>query len=266
MRRSLLAAVLLGASSAGGVKAPPVARPGVPVRVAVDTSRGDYQLLVYAPAPGTEGTRPAGRGKTPLVLLVSGEGGWRSFDALLARILSEAGCWVGGVDALKYFWAPQDDRQTLSADFRSFADGLAKASGRKPRAPIILAGFSFGADLAPFLAASGGWDGRIRGLLMIAPDEVGSLEFRIADLLGFEPTDHSFRVGEALRGLRGTPVLLIHGENDSGSAAPRLLGQTPSRKKLSVVPGANHHFSGQEGALRRVLSEGMVWLLQGADR
>jgi len=49
----------------------------------VKTSRGEFQLLVFAP------DHPAA--DRPLVLLISGEGGWRRFDDLLAGFLAEAG-------------------------------------------------------------------------------------------------------------------------------------------------------------------------------
>src|SRR6185436_11995175 len=131
--------------------------------------------------------------------LVSGEGGWRSFDRTLARAFTEAGCWVGGVDALKYFWKPQDDRAALAADMRVFATALAQAAGAGADERVVLAGYSFGADIAPWAAAAGGWDGRIQGLVMIGPDEVGSLEFRVLEVLGFDSKAHVFSVVDAVR-------------------------------------------------------------------
>ena len=249
--------------------------------VTVTTSRGQYDLRVYPPrdppsipsaAPSTgRGSQsalpnsargdPTRLGELPLILLISGEGGWRSFDELLAGWLSEAGYWVGGVDALKYFWNAQDDRGILAHDFRAYTAALAKAAGRRSDSALLLAGFSFGADLAPWLAGAGGWEGRIHGLLMIAPDAVGSLEFRLSEILGFEAKDHVFQVAEALRGSAGTPVAFIHGAEDSKSAAPALSRAASDPKRLVSVPGANHHFSGKEADLRRAVSEATRWLV-----
>jgi len=162
---------------------------------------------------------------------------------------------------MKYFWNAQDDRETLADDFRAYAAALSRAAGRRSDSVLFLAGFSFGADLAPWLAGAGGWGGRIQGLLMIAPDAVGSLEFRISEILGFEPQDHVFQVADALRGSAGTPVTFIHGAEDSKSAAPALSRTAADPKRLIIVPGANHHFSGKEADLRRAVSEATRWLV-----
>jgi len=236
----------------------PASSTGAQPSVKVATSRGECTLRLYPAKPsGPEKPAPG-----PLILLISGEGGWRSFDVLLAGFLSAAGYWVGGVDAKQYFWNPQDDRHALAEDMRQYAAALARAAGRREDAPLILAGFSFGADISPWVAGAGGWGGRLRGLLMLGPDETGSLEFRLSEILGFEAKDHVFSVAEALRSAAGVPALFIHGEKDSKSAAPLLLGKAAEPKRLIVVPGADHHFSGREEDLRAALSEGLAWFLE----
>ncbi len=230
--------------------------------VPVTTSRGDFDMIVYAPAapdpaPGKPADPPDSR---PIVLIASGEFGWRSFDDVISGMLAAQGYWVGGIDAMKYFWEAQDDRQALSDDLKAYADALAKTANREPGAPLILGGFSFGADLAPWVAGAGGWQDRLRGLLLIGPDETGSLLFRISEMIGFKPKDHIFPVTEALQSAAGYPVLIIHGGKDSVSAGPMLAEKASEPKKLIVVPGAGHHFSGREEPLRDALREGMQWL------
>lgn len=227
-----------------------------PSNTTVETSRGEQALLVHAPVAVGGGDAPK-----PLVLLVSGEGGWRSFDALLARFLTEDGFWVGGVDAMHYFWKAQDDRQALAADMRAYAAALARAAGRDSGAPLLLMGYSFGADIAPWVAGAGGWEGRIHGLVMIGPDETGSLEFRVSELLGMQPSGHTFPVAQALRSAAGIPTLLVHGAQDADSAAPALIEVAAEPRRLSVIPGAGHHFGGHSEELHSALRDGLAWLL-----
>ena len=235
-----------------------------PVTVKATTGRGDFDVLLYLPTsaaasiPAAPSPGPCGK---PLVLFVSGEGGWRKFDDLVVGFLTQAGYTVAGVDATKYFWNAQDDRSAAASDFRSIASAAARAAECPQDASWILGGFSFGADLAPWLAGAGGWNPRPRGLVMIGPDETGSLQFRYTELLGFQPTEHIFSVAEALKSAAGIPVLIVHGEKDSSSAAPVLAAHAGDPKKLLTIEGANHHFSGREEQLRKALVEGIEWVL-----
>ncbi len=233
-----------------------------PATAPVETSRGEFRLLVYPPAAGRGADAP----RRPLVLLVSGEGGWREFDVVLAGWLRDAGYWVGGFDIKPYFQKPQDDREALARDVRAYAAALAGAAGAGPRAPVILAGYSFGADLAPWVAGAGVWEQGLAGLALIGPDEIGSLEYRIREMLRMQPTKHVFRVATALASAEEFPVLFLHGEKDKVSAAPALADGFRGRKKLVVVPGAGHHFSGHEAEARAALLDGIEWLTSEAER
>ena len=222
----------------------------------VATSRGDQVLRVYAPSnPGT----PADA--KPLVLVISGEGGWRAFDDQLATWFSSAGYWVGGMDCLRYFWKPQDDRRALSADVTLYAEALTRAAGARSDARIVLAGFSFGADLAPWIAGAEGQRSRIAGLVLIGPDPRGSLEVRVTEILGFAPKAHTFDTASALADARSIPVLFVHGGSDDDSAAPTLAAGFTGKKALAVVPGATHHFGGHEAGLERAVIDGLRQLL-----
>jgi type IV secretory pathway VirJ component len=240
---SLLLALSFSASRAAS---------GVTSSVPVKTSRGDFYLLVYAPKQDRE---------RPPVLLMSGEGGWRHFDQMLAGYFRDAGHWVGGMDTMKYFWHPQDDRQVLASDVRLYARELVKAAGRKEGSPVILAGFSFGADLAPWIAGAGGWESGLAGLVMLGPDQIGSLQFRVLEIFGMEEKDHIFPVADALASVKGVPILFIHGGKDPHSDAPPLFEKAPPPKRILTVPESDHHFSGHEEDLRVTLEKGLVWLL-----
>jgi type IV secretory pathway VirJ component len=222
----------------------------------VATSRGDQTLALYAPAAAADRA-----GTKPHVLVLSGEGGWRGFDVQLATWLSDSGYWVGGVDCLKYFRKPQDDRTELATDVARYADALARASGSAANARIVLVGYSFGADLAPWIAGAGNHDKRIAALVLIGPDLKGSLEARVVELLGFAPNAHTFDTEQALADARAISVLFLHGGDDNESAAPALAASFKGHKKLTVVPGATHHFAGHEDELKRALVDGLRQIL-----
>ncbi len=217
----------------------------------VATSRGDQPLTVYSPAPSD---RPVAR---PLVLVLSGEGGWRAFDIQLAKWLSDDGYWVGGIDCMKYFWKPQDDRAQLAKDVSSFAAALKRTSHAAAGTRVILAGFSFGADLAPWIAGAAPPELPVASLLMIGPDLTGSLEARVTEILGFKPSGHTFDTAKALAESRAVPVLFVHGGKDDNSSAPQLHQAFAGPKRLAVIAGATHHFAGHEQELRTAILDGL---------
>jgi type IV secretory pathway VirJ component len=214
----------------------------------VETSRGAQPLAVYAPAAPTD---------RPLVLVLSGEGGWRAFDDKLARWMAAAGYPVGGFDAMKYFWTAQDDREALAADVRLLVAALEKSAGRAAGSKVVFVGFSFGADLAPWIAGAGGWGERLAGMVLLGPDATGSLEFRVSEMLGFGQTEHVFDVAAALRSCERVPKVFLHGGSDRESAAPALHAAAPGAKRLLTIDGADLHFNGKDDALRRALLEAL---------
>lgn len=218
----------------------------------VVTSRGDQPLAIYA------AVAPADR---PLVLFLSGEGGWRSFDEEVAGRLAARGYTVGGIDCLRYFHTAQDDRALLAKDVRKFADALIASVKAPASARVVLAGYSFGADLAPWIAGVPDRDPRIAALMLIGPDKKGSLQARISEILGLAPSDHVFDTAAALAEATTLPVLFVHGEDDGESDAPELhRGFAGTKKRLLVVPGS-HHFSGHLDALEAALADGLSTLL-----
>jgi type IV secretory pathway VirJ component len=222
----------------------------------VATSRGDQSLTVYPPA---ESAARAHAGT--FVLILSGEGGWRSFDDQLARWMSERGYWVGGIDCMRYFWKPQDDRRALASDVSRYTDALVRAAGATGNARVVLAGYSFGADLAPWIGGAPTRDARVAALVLIGPDRQGSLEFRLSEMMGLAPTAHVFDTASALADASGIPILFIHGARDGTSTTPALAEAFTGRKELVVVPGATHHFAGHEEELKHAVLDGLERIL-----
>ncbi len=117
----------------------------------------------------------------PLVVIISGDGGWNSFIDGLAHTYSRDGFDVAGIDALKYFWHksnPTDASQDFSAVIRYFAMKWQKRH-------VILLGYSFGADILPFVFNDFSQSVRkmIPLMVMMSPSHHASFEFQITGWL-----------------------------------------------------------------------------------
>lgn len=119
-------------------------------------------------------------------------------------------------------------------DVRAAIDFLAETF---PAAPILLAGFSFGAAV---------------GLREGCGDE------RVAELvgLGLPANDSSFSFLESCT----KPKLFVQGEHDQYGSAEKmraLYSAVPEPKQLVVVPGADHFFTGKLDKVESAVNEWM---------
>ncbi len=80
-----------------------------------------------------------------LAIIYSGDGGWRDLDRQIGGVFQSLGVPVVGLDSLRYFWNERAPQET--------ADDLARIIGAYTEhwnvKHILLAGYSFGADILP---------------------------------------------------------------------------------------------------------------------
>ena len=235
-RGSPAAAAPAGASSATASAGGPAA--GV---AAGDPALRDLGLVeVAATAPAA---RP-GLGDVFAVIL-TGDGGWAEIDKELAARLAAAGVPSVGWSSLKYYWTPRTP-EAAAADLARTIDHYAR---RWQRSRVLLVGYSFGADVLPFLANRLPPDARSRvalaGLVGLSP--VASFEFHVTGWLGIDRGEHA-TVPEVRR-LAPTPVVCIQGGDERDSACGALGGGTG---RVVTLPGG-HHFGGDYGRLADAL-------------
>jgi alpha/beta superfamily hydrolase len=129
-------------------------------------------------------------------------------------------------------------------DTRTALDWL---SADRPRLPLLLAGFSFGAWMA---TRTGGQDPRVLGLLL------AGVALRAVDV-------ELARSASEVRGVE-KPVAVIQGANDAlGPQAElaRELSGARGQRRLVFVPGASHLFTEALDALEREALAAVEWLL-----
>jgi uncharacterized protein len=113
---------------------------------------------------------------------------------------------------------------------------LTELSRRVPGVPLLLGGFSFGSVMAAKVAAG---DARVKGALIL-----GFPASRVAS------TTH-------LAGIR-QPKLLIQGSEDEfgpGSAIRSLFAPLGEPKRLEVIDGADHFFTGRLDELQALIED-----------
>jgi type IV secretory pathway VirJ component len=120
---------------------------------------------------------------------------------------------------------------------------------------VLLVGYSFGADVLPFVVnrLPPELRARVATVSLLGVDSNASFEIRIADWVGSDDSGPPTKPEVAAIG--GVPVLCIYGEGESDSICPGL-PKGPEHTKITLAEvGKGHHFSGEYSTLaERILA------------
>lgn len=182
--------------------------------------------LVEVPAAATA---PA---SDTFAIFLTGDGGWAELDRAVAARLAARGIPVVGWSTLGYYWTPRTPDGAAADLSRVIAHYT--AAWQRPRA--ILVGYSFGADVAPFLVNRLPPADRatLASVVLLAPSDSATFEFRVGQWIGRASPDQQPTRPELAR--LEVPTICVTPAGDDtpcGSLAPRV---------RIVGAAAGHHF------------------------
>lgn len=175
------------------------------------------------------------RGDT-MAILYTGDGGWRTTDKGIARILSDNGIPVVGINTLRYFWT----RRTPEKSAEDFARIVLHYQAAWKKRRIIAIGYSFGADALPFMLARTARPllERVDLLALLAPTKTVDFEFHVKQWFSEEPLPGSVPVLPEIKKLKGIKIISFCGALD-GEALCRDL---PPGFRRVFLPRIGHRF------------------------
>ena len=213
-----------------------LAAPPPPVAVAAPEISDLPLQEVHAAGPAQE-----------FALLLTGDGGWAGLDQELAARLAAEGVPTVALNSLKYFWTPRTPQQTAEDVARVLRHYLAAWNAQR----VLMIGYSFGADVLPFVVNRLPPDlrARVASVSLLGIDAHASFEVHVAEWVGGDEGGPPTR--PELAEITGLPVLCIYGEGETDSICPQMPPGTVTREQI----GKGHHFSGEYALLAdRILS------------
>ncbi len=119
---------------------------------------------------------------TPFILYVSGDGGFNSFSTTLCSKINKAGYELTAVNAKTYFWEKKTPEQTSEA----ISSYLQKKFEERHNQQLVLIGYSFGADVMPFIVnrLNAGLKNKLISVILISPSTSTDFEIHWADMFG----------------------------------------------------------------------------------
>jgi type IV secretory pathway VirJ component len=171
-----------------------------------------------------------------IAVLYSGDGGWRDLDRSLASVLAAKGMSVVGVDVLRYYWRTRQPDSAARDLVRIVHSYERRWGGEK----FVLIGFSFGANVIPFIVNRLPADVRadIRLITLLSPERTTAFEVSPAGWVG-KASDATIPIEPELKSLSTIRLQCVYGEDeaqDSLCTLPSAAGFELTRK-----PGG-HHF------------------------
>ena len=185
---------------------------------------------------------PATGSSQKLALFLTGDGGWAGLDKGVAGRFAERGIATIGFDSRRYFWHKKSPEQSARDVERVLRHYLATWK----KTEVMLVGYSFGADVLPFIANRLPLDlrSRLTTITLLGPEPGTSFEVHLMDWLPGVGSG-GLPVQPEIQALGNLPVLCVYGEGESDALCPRLPASLATVERI----GSGHHFGRDYTAL-----------------
>ncbi|KHL55006.1 virulence factor family protein [Xanthomonas cannabis] len=188
-------------------------------------------------------------GSDRLVVMLSGDGGWRELDKGIAAQLQQQGVSVVGWNSLRYFWASRTPQQ-VGADLDRV---IAAYRQRWHIQHVALVGYSFGADVLPFAypELSPQQRASVQFVSLLGLGHQADFKVRVGGWLGWH-NDAERDVEPAIQSLDAQRLQCIYGSEEKDTLCPELRARGV---EVAVRPGG-HHFDHDPVVLTTLLMRG----------
>lgn len=185
-----------------------------------------------------------------LAIVLAGDGGWRDIDKQIGEALQQDGINVIGLDSLRYFWSAQTPDHTAADVARIMRNYTARWGAKH----VALIGYSFGADVLPFIYTRlpAKEQAEVSLISLLALSKAADFEIRVVGWLGAGPSQTALPIVPELAKVPPSLVQCFYGDDDAAdSACPGLAGSGAD----VIRTAGGHHFDGDYQALaRRILA------------
>ncbi len=188
-----------------------------------------------------------GKSNEPAFFFISGDGGWTNFDNSFCEALAKKGVPVVGLNAREYFWKAKTPEETTLA----WASVIDKYSKQWNSPGIVLAGYSFGADLVPFIAnrLPDSLKSKVKLILLLSPDRYGDFEIHLTDMLSLGIAKRRYNIVNEVKSITNQRVACIFGQDED---AVDIQAFRETGVKIYLLPG-DHHYNKNVPALTEMI-------------
>ena len=203
--------------------------------------------LIEVPVPGGR-PHDADAREPPLVVILTGDGGWAEIDQAIGAVLSANGVPVVGFNSLRYYWKPR----TPEGATRDVARVVAHYLHEWSLSRVVFIGYSFGADVLPFVVnrLPAEQHRSVDGVVLIGPSKLATFEIHISEWLPWKAPKGTPLAPELAK-LDAHRVFCIHGSEEHDSSC---LDLAPSGARVEEMSGGHHLGGKYQEVANRILA------------
>ncbi|WP_442590582.1 AcvB/VirJ family lysyl-phosphatidylglycerol hydrolase [Pedobacter sp. AW31-3R] len=170
-----------------------------------------------------------------LLIFFSGDGGWLEFEDELSTRFSEQGFHTIGFNSRSYFWEAKTPEQTA----KDIVMLINKYAGMYKTNRIYLCGYSFGADVVPFIynRLPAVLKNKVVALELLSPFATSDFMVHTSDLLNIAGDDRAYKVQPEIEAAK-VHIFCFYGENEEPKP---MAGIQKKNFFLRTVPGDHHY-------------------------
>ncbi len=176
----------------------------------------------------------SGVGNKPLVVYFSSDGGWHRYDKKLADSLCTYNIPLLGINSFKFFRKRKTPQSTLDTVLPYIDQDLKKYNCKK----VILAGYSFGAEVIPFLynLMNEEWKNRVEFLVLLSPSSTSDFKIHLYDQLGIHCRHEPYNVLDAIMKIDNKKIMVFWGKDEK-----KFLKKNFTKRNITVyrLPGGH---------------------------
>lgn len=178
----------------------------------------------------------------PIIFYISGDGGFNKFSTSFMQVLNKQGYAVIGLNAKAYFWTKKKPQEAAAA----IESAINESNKQWKRKNVVLVGYSFGADVAPFIFTnfSPAMAAKVSHLVLLSPSPKTDFEVHVMQMLGWGKSSGE-SVPAEINKIITKPVSFIVGDDENEFPFSQL---TIKNKEIIKMPGG-HHYDGDVNAL-----------------
>lgn len=185
----------------------------------------------------------------PIIFYISGDSGFNTFTKSMGKDLHNFGYDVFALNTQSYFWNQKTPEQTSSAIENYINQQLKGRQNQK----VILIGFSFGADVTPFVynRFSSTLKDNIQKIFIIGPSKTNDFKIHLGEYFGQE-IKGSLQVVPEINQMKNVPVMVILSDFEFEHFPYKEI-KLGSNYKMKHIPG-DHHYGGNTQMLTNFIN------------